>query len=195
MRALADEFEAICSAFFRENDEVVVRARAASMSQLGWSIPQGTRLPLRPPVGIVYHAWSPATEVAAWLDRQSPEPTPAQRENMLKGVAFAREQGFVFGVRNPGVPIQKDAPEQIFRGDATEFPITIESAIDPHQEYRLAYVIAPVFDAKQQVAFMLGLMGLTRPSSGAAVQRMGQHLRQACDRITNFAGRRLELPM
>ena len=58
MRALADEFSAICSAFFREGDEVVVRARAASISQLGFSIPQGARLQLRPPFGAIYFAWS-----------------------------------------------------------------------------------------------------------------------------------------
>ena len=193
MRALADEFEAICSAFFREGDEVVTRARAASMSQLGWSIPQGTRLPLVPPFGIVYQAWAPSAEVVTWLDRLSPQPTTEQRENMLKGLAFAREHGFVFGVRHPDVPIYKGVgvPEQIFRGAGTEFPIILESAIDPNQEYRLSNVIAPVFDAKHEVAFTLGLMGFTRQYSGAAIERMGRRLREACDRITNFAGRRL----
>lgn len=190
MRALADEFEAICSAFFREGDEVVVRARAASMSQLGWSIPQGTRVRLVPPFGIIYHAWSPSSEIAAWLDRQSPPPTPEQRENMLKGVAFAREQGFVFGARNPDMPIYKDVPEQIFKGGATEFP-SLESALDPNREYRLSNILAPVFDARQEVAFMLGLMGFTRAYPGTAIERMGRHLREACDRITNFAGRQL----
>jgi DNA-binding IclR family transcriptional regulator len=188
MRALADEFEAICSAFFREGDEVVVRARAASMSQLGWSIPQGTRLPLVPPFGIIYDAWSSSAEIAASLDRLSP--TPEQRESMLKGVAFAREQGFVFGARNPGMPLYKDV-EQIFRGAPAEFPIVLESAIDPHREYQLSNIIAPVFDAKQEMAFTLGLMGFTRLYSGAAIDRMGRRLREACDRITNFAGRRL----
>lgn len=190
MRALADEFEAICSAFFQEGDEVVTRARAASMSQLGWSIPQGTRLPLVPPFGVIYYAWSPSAEIAAWLDRQSPQPTPEQRESMLKSVAFAREQGFVFGVRNPGAPIYKGVPEQIYKGIASEFPI-LATALDPNQEYLLSNVIAPVFDAKHEVAFTLGLMGFTREYSGAMIERMGQRLRAACDRIASFSGRRL----
>jgi hypothetical protein len=146
-------------------------------------------LPLVPPFGIIYHAWSSSAEITAWLDRQSPTPTPELRENMLEGVAFAREQGFVFGARNPDMPVFKDAPEQIYRGSASDFP-TLESAIDPKQEYRLSNIIAPVFDAKQEVAFMLGLMGFTRQYSGAAIDRMGRRLREACDRITNFAGRR-----
>src|ERR1700737_3255313 len=41
MRALADEFDAVCLAFFREGDNVVVREREASLSQLGGVIPKG----------------------------------------------------------------------------------------------------------------------------------------------------------
>ena len=44
MRSLAEEFDVICSAFFREGDHLVVRERAASGSNLGWSSPKGARV-------------------------------------------------------------------------------------------------------------------------------------------------------
>jgi DNA-binding IclR family transcriptional regulator len=194
MRALADEFSAICSAFFREGDEVVVRARAASISQLGFSIPQGARLQLRPPFGAIYFAWSSPAQAQAWVDRVDPPPTPAQREQMIKGITFAREHGFLFGVRNLSAPRYEEAPEQIFKGQRAEYPVTVEYEIDPTRQYLLTFVNAPVFDTRQEVAFTLGLMGFTGVFSGTEVERMGRSLRQACDRITNFAGRRAALP-
>lgn len=189
MRALADEYGAICSAFFRDKDEIVVRSRAASISQLGFSIPQGARMQLRPPFAAVYYAWSPLTEAQAWLDRLDPPPTSTQREQMMKGMTFARQHGFLFGVRNLGVPTHEDSPEQLFRGGRAEFPVTLEHEIDPKRQYQLAFVYAPIFDARQQVAFTLGLMGFTEVFAGSAVQAMGRALREACDRITTFAGR------
>src|SRR3546814_1775470 len=102
-RALADEFDAVCSAFFRDRDVVVVRARAASVSQLGWSIPQGARMQLRAPFGAVFYAWSPQAEAEDWLDQLQPAPTAEQRATMGAGMAFMREHGFSFGVSNPGI--------------------------------------------------------------------------------------------
>ena len=194
MRALADEFGAICSAIFRERDEAVVRARAASMAQLGFSIPQGARLRLVPPVGVIYYAWSPAIEMTGWLDRLVKPPKPEMMEMMSKGVTFAREKGFAFGVRSTGAPMPTDAPEQLFRGEPTSLPVTFESAIVAKEQYRTAYVIAPVFDSNHEVAFVLGLMGFTGLHLGTEVERMGRCLREACDRITNFSRGRLDLP-
>jgi DNA-binding IclR family transcriptional regulator len=194
MRALADEFSAICSAFFREGDEVVVRTRAASLSQLGFSIPQGARLQLRPPFGAIYFAWSQPAQAQAWVDHVDPPPTTEQREQMVKATVFARQHGFLFGVRNLNVPRHEEAPEQIFKGQRAEYPVTLEYEINPTRQYLLTFLNSPVFDERQEVAFTLGLMGFTGTFSGAEVEHMGRSLRQACDRITNFSGRRVDLP-
>jgi DNA-binding IclR family transcriptional regulator len=188
MRVLADEFDAICSAFYREGDEVVVRARAAALSHLGWSSPQGARMLLRAPFAAVYYAWSPdpETEADAWLARAVPPPTLQQRGAMFEAMAFAREHGYCFYVRNPRMPETRTAPELAFSGERTEFPVELPCAIEADQLYHLASLTAPVFGEQGQIVFLLGLLGFTDRVPGSHIERMGQRLRAACDRVTTF---------
>lgn len=184
MRALADEFDAICSAIFREGDEVVVRARAASLSQLGWSSPQGARRLLRAPFSAVYYAWGPKAQADAWLAQAVPAPTVAQRGAMFEAMAFAREHGYCLYVRNPRVP-QGDA-DSAFNAERNEFPVELPSVLKPDQDYELASVVAPVFDENHQVLFVLGLMGFIDRVRGVRIEKIGRRLREACDRVTHF---------
>jgi DNA-binding IclR family transcriptional regulator len=188
MRALADEFDAVCAAFFREGEEVVARAREASLSQLGGVMPKGARMRIWPPLGAIYHGGLSSTKRDACLDRTSHPLTPEQRTAMLGGLAFMWEHGFLFGVRNIDVLLPKDAPEQAYSGQFGDYPMTVESAIRLEDRYRLAYVIAPIFDFREDVAFTLALTGFTGLFPGARVERMGRRLREACDRVSNFSG-------
>jgi DNA-binding IclR family transcriptional regulator len=195
MRALADEFDAICSAIFREGDDAVVRARVAALSHLGWSSPQGARLLLRAPFSAVYYAWGPKAQADAWLAQATPTPTLEQRGAMFEAMAFAREHGFCFFVRNPRVPELRNSPESAFSGEHTEFPVLLPSVLKPDYDYELASVVAPVFDESRQTVFVLGLMGFPDRMRGVRIEHIGVRLRQACDRITNFvAGRQPQSP-
>jgi DNA-binding IclR family transcriptional regulator len=185
MRALADEFEAICSAFFIDREDVVVRERAASVSHLGNSPPLGARMRLRAPFAAIHFAWSPLPEVEAWLDNSTPRPTAEQRADMLASMAFAREHGFMFNVRNPTMAASEPA-ELTFAADRTEFPVSAGTQLDAGQTYRLLSVTAPVFDAEGRVAFTLGLGGFDRAARAEEIEHMGRRLREACDRITGF---------
>lgn len=186
MRALADEFGAICSAFFRERDDIVVRDRAASLSHVGGSVPLGSRLKLRPPFSGVFFAWSPEAEVEAMLDAYVPAPTPEHRATMHKGMAFVREHGFAVQVVNPQAVSIGWAAERAFGEENMDFPTSLVVDLRHDQSYRLGGITAPVFDARGQVAFVLGLTGFAEPMTGAEVERIGQRLRGACDRVTAF---------
>lgn len=187
MRALADEFDAVCAAFFREGEEVVVRAREASLSQLGGAMPKGARMRIWPPLGAIYHGGLSSTKSNACLDRILRPLTPEQRTAMLGGMAFMRERGFLFGVRNIDVLLAKDAPEQVYSGQFGDYPMTVESTIELDGRYRLAYVISPIFDIRADVAFILALTGFTGLLPGERIVRMGRQLREACDRVSNFS--------
>jgi DNA-binding IclR family transcriptional regulator len=156
------------------------------MSHLGWSSPQGARMQLRAPFSAIYYAWSPKAEADAWLAQAVPAPTAEQRGAMFEAMAFAREHGYCFFVRNLRVPEARNAPELAFSGERTEFPVELPSEIKPDREYHLASVIAPVFDERHQVAFVLSSGGFADRMAGARIEKLGRRLREACDRITTF---------
>jgi len=185
MRALADEFDAICTAFFRDGYDVIARERAAAVSHLGWSIARGARLPLRPPFAAIYFAWSPPAEVEAWLEGLDPLPNAKQRAQMLEGMAFAREYGFMC-VRVVRPTVVSIATDWLVAGDPNG-PVELMIKFETDQDYALSAVNAPVFGADGRVAFVLGLVGLTGLRSGTEVMRIGTRLREACNRISSFS--------
>jgi DNA-binding IclR family transcriptional regulator len=187
MRALADEFDTICACFFRDGDDIVVRDRAASVSHVGWSVPVGTRLKLRPPFAAIFYAWAPRSEAEAWLDAYQPPPTPAHRIEMFKGMAFTRQHGFQVQIRNANAVADRDmSPEQTFGAQNLEFPISLLGDLKDDQAYRAVGVIAPVFDMRGQIAFVMGLTGFTQSLAGDKLRHASLRLRQACDRVTTF---------
>lgn len=187
MRALADEFDAICSAVMREGNEVVIKERSASRSHLGWSVARGTRLPLRPPAGTVFTAWSPPAATDALIDETMPQASAEFREQMHAAVRFTREMGFQI-VLQEAVDVQ--TLQFFFNPGESDPPIQVATEIDPDAEYSLASLIAPVFDKQRQIEFVLGLMGFAGRQKGSEIVRMGKRLREACDRVTEFlAGR------
>jgi hypothetical protein len=110
-------------------------------------------------------------------------------------MAFAREHGFAFGIRGQGLAGGSLASaEQVFGGQQSEAQVSHLTEIEPDREYQLAFALAPVFDDKGHVAFVLGLMGVGGRPHGAEVERMGRQLRESCDRITSYLGGRQPQP-
>jgi DNA-binding IclR family transcriptional regulator len=186
MRALADEFDAMCAAYFREGDDIIVRDRATSASHVGWSIPSGARLKLRAPFSSIFYAWRPEAEATAWLDATTPAPTPEHRRLMIEGMNFLRQNGYSAHLHNPSATRFDRPPEQIFREEMTTFPTTLLGSLSDDEHYPLVSIIAPVFEQRKQIAFVLGLSGFTHTTSGAEIRRIGQSLVGACERISSF---------
>jgi DNA-binding IclR family transcriptional regulator len=186
MRALADEFDAVCSASFREHGDVVVRERAAALSHLGFSVPRGTRLPLIPQFAGLFFVWSSPAEVQAWLKELEPPATEAQRASMIEGIELLRRHGYLVGVRNERVPQDDTSVKWLMGAGQGEPPILTTSEIDPEQTYPFVSVQGPVYDGRRRVAFVIGLQGFTGHRTGAEIERIAQRLRETCDRMTSF---------
>ncbi|PLK26956.1 IclR family transcriptional regulator [Novosphingobium sp. TH158] len=185
MRALADEFDVVCSAFFLEGDTIVSRERAASISHVGYSLPLGTRIRLMPRSLPTFFAWD-ADEARARMDRAETPVTPAAREQIEAAMAFMREHGFGVMMRTDDPGRNPDSLEA-FGGEADR-PVAILGAITGDETYVVSAIVAPVFNAQGRIEFVLSLMGFSRAMTGTQVFAAAGSLLAACKRIGAFIG-------
>jgi DNA-binding IclR family transcriptional regulator len=169
---------------FREGDFIVSRDRAASVSHVGYSLPLGSRVRMRPRSMAIFYAWSPA-EAQAFLDQADPPLTASQRAAIETNIAFVREYGFAVHVQNPSAPAEEWAIE-IMQGDDAEPRVVLLNRLMAGESYSLSSLVAPVFDARGRVEFVLGLMGFNRTMTGAEIAAVGGQLQAACARIGHF---------
>ena len=185
MRALADEFDVICAAYFLEGDMVHLRERAASISHVGYPVPMGTRTKLRSAQAACFFAHAPEA-AEAWLRSAVPPPSAENRERMQQGMGFVRENGFLALVRHPSLT-EFDMPvSSIVRAETDDLPVMPVGAIDDAAAYPLAALMAPVFDARGKVDFCLLLAGFHFALTGAQMRETGAKLTAACARISAF---------
>lgn len=186
MRRLADEFDAVCSAAFRERGEVVVRERAAAVSHLGYTSPRGTRLPLLPQFAAPFFAGSSPKEVQDWIDDLDPRCSRDQADALLRGIEFVRKHGFQFNVRQKGAKGDDQTRQWLDEGAPANMPIVAEFRLVARHNYDLSFIAAPVYDARRKVAFVISLQGLNQSRNGAEIQKIGERVVEACRRITSF---------
>lgn len=188
MRRLADEYDAVCAAVFRERNEVLVRERATSRSHLGISMARGSRLPLRPPFGGIFFAWSSPAQAEMWLDELDPPTGAAMRDEMRLGMEFARQFGYQVTEQTRREPLGETSADWLFIEEMEERPVHLLTALDEGQTYNLSSVTSPVFGPDGKIAFILALSGIARLCSGHEIHEMGKQLLAACNRIRGFMG-------
>lgn len=185
MRALADAFDAVCSAAFREHHDVVVRERAAAVSHLGYSTPRGKRRPLLASFAAPFFVGATPAEINAWTRKIDPPCSQEHIDLLNKGIEFVNKNGFLFSVRRvgKGADIASGNPLHDFTADSIPFVPTFE--IKPKATYDLGFVIAPVLEASGKVAFVLALQGFQESYTGADILRIGKLVVKACERISS----------
>jgi DNA-binding IclR family transcriptional regulator len=185
MRALADEFDALCSACTLEDHDVIIAERAASVSNLGPLARPGTRMRIRPVAVGVFFARASQRELEAWLDEATPAVTADQRASLKKVMTFLREHGFTVHVSD--LPVAKaQAGASLGHYEDSNVPIAVLTELEAKRRYDLLAITAPVFDANGSTVFVLSLSGLPSPTSGADILRIGARLREACDRVSEY---------
>jgi DNA-binding IclR family transcriptional regulator len=188
MRLLADEFDIVCSASFREGSDVVIRERASAVSHLGYSVPRGWRAPLLPQFAGVFFVWSASDEIKAWLDSLAHVPSASQRGAMETSITMIRRYGF-FGAQRSAPAVDLQSTEWVFKSAYEEAPLLPIFEINEAASYELSWVMAPVLDTSRNTAFVIGVQGFSGKFTGAKILSIGQRVRDACERITSFIGR------
>ncbi len=152
--------------------DIVFVAVGGPGSRYGPGFREGERVPLIPPLGLVFMAWAHPREVEAWLRRAPVAPEPAAAERAL---ATVRERGYALGLAGSGggplgsVTLQEDY----------HLP-----TVDPDQMYHLSMASAPVFDADGRVLVAITASGFSPGLTGHQVTDIGQRVRECAVVVT-----------
>jgi DNA-binding IclR family transcriptional regulator len=190
MRSLSDELGLECLATTAVGEEMLIVSRAGPPRALG-TVQPGQRLPLTPPLGSVFMAWSDEKAIARWLSRAPVE----DAEQYRAGLEATCARGYAVGLEaDPRATLGR-----ALRGLAEDAPARqlVDQLIDElgHQEYILTvidrrarylvnHLVAPVHGPDGDVVLALSLFGFTAAITGQQVEAFGERLLEATQNVT-----------
>ena len=148
----------------------------------------GQRLPLVPPLGTVFLAWSGPDEIDRWLRHLGPGAADEQLARYRQAVAAVRRRGYSIGLDASRAPVPpgprplRDAAAQVVAEVPHEEYILLE--LERSASYRLSHIAAPVFGADGRVALALTLMGFRHQLTAEQVPEHAERLRAATRAVT-----------
>lgn len=204
MRPLADEFSTESIISVSVGDELVILAVEGRPQLSSADVRVGQRMPLVPPLGQVFFAWSPPHEVDDWLGRLDRRMQATARIHLPVTLAAVRERGYSITVESPtrteiGATLERlaDRPREAprLRDRLAELAAALGEVdyelveVDADATYDITTIVAPVFDAQGQVALAMTLNGL-RQVTGRQVTAYGDRLAATARLVTKQTGGR-----
>jgi DNA-binding IclR family transcriptional regulator len=134
----------------------------------------GQRIPMVPPFGQVFVAWSSKAEIDRWLGSMGQgEQELLLRQRLLASLERVREDGYVVGLVNE--PVEEvialineltvvdrdDVRQRLWEAIPRQGPAYVAEGIQPDEVYDVANLAVPVFDAEGSVVFAMTLTGLS----------------------------------
>ena len=189
MQRLAGDLGLDCLASTVIHGEIVILSQAGTPRPFGISVQPGQRLPLIPPLGAVFVAWSDPEQLDAWIARLGQISDETHRR-FRKAIEAVRQRGYSVGLEGDAQLLQalrqhrEGGPtvEQAVKGLRREEYALID--LDRRSTYRLNHVGAPVFGPDGGVALGLFLIGFQGRVSGRDVERNAERLREAASAVT-----------
>ncbi|MHB1582674.1 MAG: helix-turn-helix domain-containing protein [Acidimicrobiales bacterium] len=207
MPPLADECSCECVASVVVADQIVVVALAGRPRARGADVRVGQRVPMIPPLGPVFIAWSPDEAVDRWLDALGPGDGPAERAHYRATLASVAERGFSVGLESgaratvgrvlaeraglagSGGPDEPQVASLIaaLRHDyeVLDLDLDLAGAADAH---RISNIAAPVFGPGGDVVLALTLHGFGTVMDGSAIRRTADRLLSTTALVTRRTG-------
>ena len=183
MQELADELGIQCVASTVLGDEIVMLARTGTPQPVGLSVQVGQRVPLAPPLGTVFLAWSSADAIDGWLRRLGADADEADLARYRAAIRAVQRRGYSLAregearIRLDQTLAAHDDAEPIVAALGHEEYILLE--LERAASYRLSMIAAPVFDAAGRVTLALTLLGFPEPLAGPEVPQYAGRLRAA----------------
>jgi len=184
------------------DDEIIVVGAAGDASEYGSVLQVGQRLPLSPPLGSVFLAWSPPGRIEEWIARARPSLGPIEIERQHRVLEAVRNWGYAIGLESPARQGLGDAVAHA-RG-AVAGPGTVDdllaalakvpyqlSSLDEQRSYDVSMIAAPVFDTNRRVCAAITVSGLAPAASPTDIVAVAERVRGAALVITKRARGRL----
>ena len=177
MRRLAEDLDSQCVASAVFGGEIVLLARAGRVEALGVRAEVGARIPLVPPLGTVFVAWSAAEEIDQWLRRVGPDVSEVELARCRRAVSTVRRRGYSLG-------LDADSWSRLrLEGDgADDEEILLE--LEQATSLRLDLVAAPVFGPDGRVVLALSLIGFRSGLRASDIPALAARLKDATQRVT-----------
>ncbi|MFC5751417.1 IclR family transcriptional regulator [Actinomadura rugatobispora] len=174
--------------------EIVFVVVGGTGSRYGPGFREGERVPLVPPLGLVFMAWADPGEVEAWLGRA---PVALDRDRVELGLATVRERGYALGrisamrrvLGDRPASFADPRPDEGGDHDALVASISLHDdydlpAIEPGREYDLGMASAPVFDSDGRVFVAITASGFSPGLTGRDVVDIGERVRACATVVT-----------
>jgi DNA-binding IclR family transcriptional regulator len=194
MESLSADLGLDCVASAAIHGEIVILTRTGTPGPFGINVQPGQRIPLTPPLGTVFVAWSPPEEIDRWLASVGPSVPGGRLERYRAAVEEVRARGYSIGLargeyrrlvealRAAGDDGPRASMEEGVEGLRTDEYALIE--LDRAESYRLNHIGAPVFGPDGDVALALFLIGFQDQIPAEQVPKYADRLMEACATIT-----------
>lgn len=193
MTALSEEFDLESIASAAIGDEIVILARSGVARPLGINVRPGQRLPLSPPLGTVFVAWSGTEAIDRWLSRVGPGRSRADLDRYRNALASVRERGYSVALGGEGqqrlIEALREAGHEPPDARGGEEYALVE--LPGSTRYRINHIGAPVFGPNGDVVLGMFLIGFRGQIAAEEVPRYAARLLEAAEAVTlSLGGRR-----
>jgi DNA-binding IclR family transcriptional regulator len=201
MRRLADELDVQCVASAVRGDDIVLLAVAGAPRPLSVHVHAGQRVPLSPPLGTVFLAWSTPAEIDRWLRRLGPNAGDDDLARYRSAVEAVRRRGYALSLEaDARVLLERalsegaDRPLAELLGELGRQDYLLLE-LEPAHSYRLSMVSAPVFGPDGSVVLALSLFDLPGSLPADQVPALAERLADAAATVTKAIGGRHPDPL
>lgn len=204
MARLAAEFGTECVASVVVGDRIVIIAVEGRPQLASSDVRPGQRIPLVPPVGQVFLAWSDPREVEAWIrrvDRRARE-NAVTPEHLREALAVVARRGYSIGLEHErrarlGAVVARLADRPHDQALLAELDAAVASFDDeyellypePDRRYDVSFIAAPVFGADARVQLAITINGL-RQVTGQQIVEYAERLGAVTRSLTKRGGGR-----
>lgn len=167
---------------------ILIMATEGDPGPWGMSLQVGQRLPMAPPLGSVFVAWSPKPVIERWLCAVTGAPSREALERCADALATVRRRGWAVSLNvseaHRGLsPRMSSGDLHPGLGELLESSYFLNE-VDDEQAYPLRQVSAPVFDANGEVTVALSITYVGESRTGRDISHDAQVLLAAADGVT-----------